>query len=435
MTEFEDRPADWLSYDEALERILRSASSLPVEEIPLSSALGRVLARPVISPLTLPRHDNSAMDGYAVRGEDVEGSSEAAPTPLTVVGISRPGSGWTGRVARGQAVRIMTGGPVPTGADGVVRVEDTDRERETGRVMILDDRDRGRHVRPRGEDVEKGEQVLPAGTPVGSGTVALLAALGIPRIEVRRTPRIAVLTTGDELIDATESERVWSGDALADSNGPALVAGLRGAGCEPLSLGIARDDEGALKQAILAGMEADALITVGGASMGEGDLVKRVLDRMGFRLDFWRIRARPGTPFGFGMLPRPGEKPLPVFGLPGNPVSAFVTFQVLVRPFALLLGGHSRIGRPVVYARAGTRLSSPSRFRQFLRVQLEREEDGVWVTKRTGPQGSGLVSSLGRADGLAVIREGEEAVEQGEAVEVILLGEGPGWHGDPGPHR
>ncbi len=440
MTEFEQRNADWLSYEEALARILSRARPLPLESVGVSDALGRSLAEGIRSPVTLPQHDNSAMDGYAVRSDDVVGASREAPVTLGVAGISQPGAPWAGSVASGQAVRVMTGGPIPKGCDGVIRVEDTDREEsEPRRVRIFSDRDHGRHIRPRGEDIQEGEEVLPAGRTVDSGALALLSAVGADRIRVTGRPRVALLSTGDEIVGPEAYDDVRAGRAVPDTNGPALRAGVEGAGGTVTWKRIVPDETEALAASLEEASRADVLVTIGGASMGEYDLVKRVLDRMGFRLAFWRIRVRPGTPFSFGLLPTGSEGggDTPVFGLPGNPVSAFVTFHALVRPFLLQVGGHQHTARPMIRGISQDQLRSPAGFTTFSRVRVEASGGtgpSRWAIRLTGPQGSGLVSSLGRADGLAVVPEESDGVVPGEEVDVVLLGDGPGWPGSrPAP--
>lgn len=432
MTDFETLEADWLAVEEALERVLEHARPLSREEMPLEQAGGRALARDLEARVTLPPWDNSAMDGYAVRGDDVADATEDDPVTLRVSGRVKAGQVREEPLREGEAIRIMTGAPVPPGADTVIRVEHTDaEEREDGRVRIHTDRDLGRHIRPRGQDVEAGERIFRSGTTVGSGQVAVLASQGYASVPVHRIPRVAILPTGDELAPLDDFEAVRGGRMIPESNGPTLAEAVRAAGGAPLPLGIARDRPESILRRIDEGRGADVLLTIGGASMGEADLLKRVLAEEGFALDFWRIRIRPGTPFSLGFLPRPGDEgPLPVFGLPGNPASAFVTFEVLVRPFLLRLAGHRRIHRPVVRARAGEHFSSAPRITHFFRVELV-ENDPLPVAHLTGSQSSGLVQSLGRADALAVVREGTEAISQGEIVDVLLLGEGPGWSQAP----
>ncbi len=432
MTRFEERPADWLAPGEALGRILAHAPSPTAEEVSLPDAVGRALVEAITAAATLPPWDNSAMDGYAVRGEDVAGATAGHPVVLRVVGAAPAGTrGGDLRAGQGEAVRIMTGGPLPAGADSVVRVEDTDREAaEAGRVVILSDRDQGRNVRPRGEDVREGETLLDAGDTLGAGQIGLLAAAGRATVLVGARPRVAVLCSGDELLDPGDVAGARSGAGVPNSNGPALEAALALCGAEPLSLGVARDREDDVREHLERALEADVLVTVGGASMGEADLFKRVLDTLGFQLDFWRVRMRPGTPLGFGHLPRAGAPPLPVFGLPGNPASAFVTFHLMVRPFVLKVAGHARVHLPSLAAVAGEPMAGGGRSARVWRVRLE-EQNGTRVVRLAGRQGSGLVRSLGVADGLVVVPAGE-AMDEGSPVRALLLERGvPAGGTDP----
>ena len=422
-TDFEVRTADWLSADEALGRILAGASPTEAEQVPLSEALGRALAEDLSASATLPPWDNSAMDGYAVRGDDIAGASPSAPVGLRVTGLLRAGDAPNDAVGQGEAVRIMTGAPVPAGADTVVRVEDTDAEAEAGTVRVLQDRDRGRNVRPAGEDMEVGQTVLSSGHSVGPGTVAALAALGREGLLVHRRPIVAVLATGDELRTPERYHDVRSGLGIPESNGPMIAAQVSAAGGRPAELGIAPDEGEAIRRSVEAASGADALVTLGGASMGEADLVKRVLDGMAFRLDFWRVRIRPGSPFSFGWLPR-GERLQPVFGLPGNPASAFVTFELFVRPFLLRTAGHRRVLRRVVRCVAGEKLPGRPGLTHYLRVVLDSTGTPPVATS-TGSQGSGLVRSLHSADGLAVIPEHADGVDAGQPIDVILLDDVP----------
>lgn len=433
-TRFETRDADWLSVSEARERILRHAGPLPVVEVALERAPGHALARSLRASATLPPWDNSAMDGYAVRRADVEGASAESPRSLRVVGAIPAGSLPERPVGAGEAARIMTGAPVPPGADSVVRVEDTDAEATPGTVKVLDDRDAGRNVRPAGEDMREGDVILTGGTTVGPGHVAVLAALGLGTVPVHRPARVAVLPNGDELAPLEAFDRVRAGEAIPETNGLALSAAVREIGAEALHLGIAGDSEASIEAHVRQALatDADVLVTVAGASMGESDLFKRVLDRFGFRLDFWRVKMRPGSPISFGLLDRPGDPALPVFGLPGNPASAFVTFHVLVRPYLLALAGHRRIDPPMLTARAATPLRAARGLAHFHRVCL-RGTGGNLAAELTGPQGSGLVRSLGEADGLAVVPENVDAIGAGDAVTVMLLRPGVGWNPRAGP--
>jgi molybdopterin molybdotransferase len=279
-----------------------------------------------------------------------------------------------------------------------------------------------------------GDTVLVSGTNIGAGQVGVLSALGLSDVSVHRPAQVALLANGDELAPIDRFSEVQSGDAIPETNTHGVGAAIREIGAVPQRLGIALDTEESVEQHLNLALDsrADVLLTLAGASMGETDLVKRVLDQMGFELDFWRVQMRPGSPFSFGLLPRTdGRSPLPVFGLPGNPASAFVTFHVLVRPFLLALAGHSRMFAPVVGARAGTVLRAAPHLAQFVRVRLE----GSGHTTRAfqaGPQGSGLVRGMGQADGLAVVPEDVAQIGVGEPVSVILLGTSRGWSQDAG---
>lgn len=434
MTKFEDRAADWLSIAEALERILARATPLPTEHVPLDAAMGRALAQDILARYELPPWDNSGMDGYAVRAQDVRGATPESSVQLRVTGAVAAGGASSPDVNQGEAVRIMTGAPVPKGADSVVRVEDTDREAgEEDVVRIFGDRDAGRNIRPRGQDMERGAIVVPRGRAVGPGQVAAITAAGTVDVEVYRRPSIALLPNGDELVELTEIEALEQRRAIPESNSIGLAAAITHAGGTAVRLEIARDTPTSLREGIARAEHCEALVTLGGASMGEGDLVKRVLHEMDFELDFWRVRVRPGSPISFGHLPLPDGRRLPVFGLPGNPASAFVTFQIFVRPFLLRLAGHERIHRMTVAALAGEDLTSTSGLTHFLRVVFRAGEKFGQPPRvhLAGLQNSGLVQGLGEAEGLAVVPEGIETIPQGQPVDVILLADTPGTASTP----
>ena len=428
---FESRTADWLSREEATGRVLAGVEPLQPVSVALDEALGMALSDPLTSPVTLPPWDNAAMDGYAVRGESVAGASEPNPRRLQVVGASHAGHDPARAVEAGEAVRIMTGAPLPGGADTVVRVEDTDAEAEAGWVEVRSDRDRGRNVRPEGQDMRVGSELLPAGTTLGPGQIGVLAACGLPSVEVCRKPVAAVLSSGDELASPERFGEVLAGRAIPDTNGPTIAAAVQLSGGEALRLGVARDTAESVRDHVLRAADSDLLITIGGASMGEGDLFKRVLDDLGYKPDFWRVRIRPGSPFGFGRLPIGDRGPLPVFGLPGNPASAFVTFHLFVRPFIAAMGGHSRRHQPVLRARAGETMRGAGTLALFPRVTLHGGPGDVWTARLTGPQSSALLTSSGRAHALAVIPEGVERIDEGDQVDVMLLDSGPGWWPPP----
>ncbi len=428
---FEILTPDWLGLDEARRRILAIAKPLGEERVPLGEALGRALAESMVATATLPPWDNSAVDGYAVRAGDVSGASPSAPIVLPVSAVIRAGDVPSRPLEPGSAARIMTGAPLPPGGDAVVKVEDTDREAVAGRVRILRGCDRGRNVRPAGQDMRLGDPVLERGSSIGPGTVGVLAALGCGDVLVHRRATVSVVVTGDELRPPDRYDEVRSGAGVPESNGPMVGAQVSRIGGIARLGGVAPDEAGALRAHLTAGADAaDVLVTVGGASMGEADLVKGVLGDMGFHQDFWRVRMRPGSPFGFGRLTR-GERSLPVFSLPGNPASAFVTFEVLVRPVLLRLMGHRRIHRRLLRCVAGADLQAPGRLTYLLRVGVDTGSTPPVATP-VGPQGSGLVRTLSTADGLAVIPEDVDSVARGGSVDVMLLDEAPGTLGDDG---
>lgn len=317
-----------LEPDEAAARIVEAIVPLPGAERRLVDADGAVLAEDVRSPVALPLWDNSAMDGYACRASDVRNASADAPVRLRVVEQVAAGSFPVRAVGGGEAIRIATGAPVPDGADSVVRVEDTDR----GDVLveIRDGRDAGRNVRPAGEDVAKGAIVASAGTVLGPAQIALLASVGASRVMVHRRPRVAILTTGDELVRVGEFGEVLAGRRIVSSNSYGLAAAIRACGAEAVDGGIVRDDRAALRAAMERAANCDLVITTAGVSVGEADFVKETVAALGGTVDFWRVRMRPGSPMAFGSIAG-----TPWLGLPGNPVSALVTFMLFARPAIL----------------------------------------------------------------------------------------------------
>lgn len=434
------RKPDWLSIPEALERILRAVPLMSAETVPILESLGRTLAEPVVSPIDQPPWDNSAMDGFAVRAEDILGATPDAPVRLRVLEEVPAGGFARHEVAPGTAIRIMTGAPIPPGADSVVRLEHTDAWRvgpggeagaertgggpgpavpeEPVSVLILRDSDARRNVRARGEDLRAGECVLEAGRVVRPAEMGVLATVGRASVVVRRRPRIGILANGDELVDLDRFDEVRRGRRIVNSNSYGLAGAVLAAGGEPVLLGIAPDDRAGIREHLERARGLDALITTAGASVGDHDLLKDVLEEAGFELDFWRVRMRPGSPVSFGRLGG-----MPVFGLPGNPVSALVTFEVLVRPAIRRMLGRPDVYPPTVVVRAAERIESASpNLTLFLRVRLTRGEDGGWFARLTGPQGSGILTSVAAADALLVVPEGEPAIEAGEAARAIPIG-------------
>ncbi|HET7303102.1 MAG TPA: gephyrin-like molybdotransferase Glp [Segeticoccus sp.] len=403
-----------ISIDEHLGRILQTVRQLPPREEELLAARGRVLAEDVASPVALPGFTNSAMDGYAVRAPDVAGASGGAPVTLPVRGDIPAGSTERHRLRPGETWRIMTGAPVPDGADAVVPVELTDGGLEQVRIdeAVLP----GRHVRPEGEDVAVGDVVLRAGTLVGSRQVAVLAAVGRAAVRVVPWPRVVVLSTGDELIEPGQEPGFGQ---VVDSNGLMLTAAVAALGAPVRRIGRVRDDETSFRDALAEALrDADALVTTGGVSAGAYDTVKAVLSTSG-TVQFDRVAMQPGKPQGFGVL---GDARVPVFTLPGNPVSALVSFEVFVAPALRHMAGQPG-EPPVVEAVAGHDWTSPEGRTQFARVTLRREgSDGTdWTAQLAGGQGSHVLGGLAAADALAVIPAGVTQVHAGDEVTCRLL--------------
>jgi molybdopterin molybdotransferase len=421
-----DRAADWLTGAGALRRILDGVRPLAAEERPLLDALGSVLAEDVASPVDLPPWDNSAMDGFAVRAEDVRGASAESPRVLRVVDDVAAGAFPSRPVGPGEAIRVMTGAPVPGGADGVVRVEHTDGGSAigtaVGAVAVRSDVDAGRNVRPRGEDVRAGDVVLRAGTVLRAPELAVAAAVGRARLGVVRRPVVAVLASGDELVPVEEFEQVRAGRRIVSTNSYALAAQLAESGMEARVLGIARDTPESLREHLERAAGCDAVITTAGISVGEHDHVVRALEEMRTEVDFWRVRIRPGSAMAFGRVGALGG--IPWFGLPGNPVSTMVTFELFVRPALLRMCGHPRVFAPTVQAVMRDSYSARGTMMHFPRVRLAREADGSWSARLTGAQGSGVATSMAAADGLAIV-PADTVATPGDRVRVVILGGAP----------
>lgn len=410
-----DRPADWVSLTDALELILAAVRPAETESVPLDDALGRTLSRAVVSPIDHPPWDNSAMDGYAARSADVLGCSRERPARLRLIERVPAGGFPEQRVAAGTAIRIMTGAPIPQGADSVIRVEHTESS-SSDAVSVFSDADARRNIRPMGEDVRKGDVAVAAGAVLRPAELGFLATVGAALVDVARKPRVAILSTGDELVDIEGFDEVLAGRRIVNSNSHALAAAVRMCGGEPVVLGIARDERPSLRAKLEQGLGANMLVTSAGASVGEHDLVKDVLEALGMRTAFWRVRVRPGSPFSFGRL---GD--VAVFGLPGNPVSALVTFELFVKPAIRRALGRAALYSPTVRVRLAEAVTTKGALTHFLRVQLERGGDGTWLARLTGPQGSGMISSIARADGLLVVPEAVHEIPAGAAADVIRL--------------
>jgi molybdopterin molybdotransferase len=403
------------SVHEALQRILSEIRPLDVERVPLRAALGYVLADDVRSPIEHPPWDNSSMDGYAVRGDDVASASSTSPVRLRVLETVRAGQRPTRPLEANVAVRVMTGAPVPDGTDTVIRVEDTDAGVEV--VEIRDARDLRRNVRPRGEDLRIGAVAVNAGTAIEAAQLGVLASVGAATVPVHRRPRVAVLATGDELVDVDRFDLVEAGDRIVSSNSYTITAAAQAAGADVVDLGIVEDDPDAYRERLTRAGGCDLLITSGGVSVGAYDFTKDVLRELGADLRLWRIRLRPGAPLGFGMLGA-----MPWLGLPGNPVSAMVTFELFARPLIRRQLGHARIFRPTIDVRVKDDISLAAPLTHFFRAVVEWGSEGA-TASLTGPQGSGLLTSMARANALLVVPPDRQTVGRGETLRALLLGE------------
>ena len=418
-----------ISVHEALECILASSSVLEGETVPLSDALGRCLAEDLVAGRRLPPLDCSAMDGYAVRRDDLSGVTQEAPVELSVAFEVAAGFVATTSIAPGQAARIFTGAAVPSGSQAVVRQEDTESKGDCVRIHVCPEP--RENIRSAGEDIDVGQTALGAGCLIGPSEVGVLASLGCSAVEVRRRPRVAILSGGDELV---EIDGDVSGGKIVASNGYTLDAACRALGAEPLYLGIADDHPGSVERQFREALSADCIVSTAGVSVGDHDHVRPVLEKLGCQLDFWGVRMKPGYPLAFGQFDSsagPGERAPLVFGLPGNPVSATVCFEQFVRPSLLKMMGRKNLFRPVLQARiAETLHKKPGRL-HFVRVTLSRR-DGEWVAQSTGNQSSGVMTSMTRADGLLVFAEEAAELKSGEKAPVQVLDEGLFQATEPG---
>jgi len=383
------------------------------EVVDIGSCLGRVLSFELKAKENIPPFDNSAMDGFALRTRDLIGASRKNPKVLEVVESLPAGYPAKRSVGSMQAIRIMTGAPLPKGADSVVMVEDTARdERRNEFVKIYKAVKKGENVRYAGEDVQKGEVVIKKGTVLKSGHIGLLASLGIAKIKVFREPRVAILATGDELVEIGQK---LSPGKIRNSNAYSLYAQVLKVSAIPVLLGIARDNKKDLEQKIRKGLSADMLLVSGGVSVGDYDFVKDVLKDLGTKMKFWRVAMKPGKPLAFGMI-----KDTPVFGLPGNPVSSMVSFEQFVRPALLKMAGAKDIFRFHLPALAKDDFEKKKGLRYFLRVILENKEGQLYASL-TGPQGSGILKSMALANGIMELPEDVETLRKGEWARVTYL--------------
>ena len=403
-----------LSVGEASAHMLAGIAPVAEERVDLRAALGRVLARDVVSPVSLPPWNNASMDGFAVHAADIRGASAGAPVRLRVV--ETIAAGWRGTFAlsEGAAVRIMTGAPVPKGADSVVRVEDTGGGPDL--VEIRDDRDAGANIREAGEDVRVGDVVVRAGTVLRAAHVGVLASVGAARPHVHRRPRVAILATGDELVPVEGFDEVLAGDRIVSSNTYSLAAAVREAGGEPVQMVIAPDDPDAIAHCLGQAEGADLILTSGGVSVGDFDYTREVVARLGGTLSMWRVQMRPGAPLGFGRL-----FGAPWLGLPGNPVSALVTYELFGRPVLRSLAGATRPHRRAVQVVVDEPITLRAPLTHFLRCVLVEDDHGALHARLTGAQSSGMLTSMSAADALLIVPPEVATVASGATLRAVPL--------------
>jgi len=417
-----------ISVEEALEKLLSNVEVLAKEEVAVLDSLGQVLVEDVYSDIDVPPLDNSAMDGYAVRSSDTLGAGPQSPRLFRVIDTVAAGSISESEVTAGTAVRIMTGAPVPNGADAVVRFEDTDevsRQEISGgkpitEVGILCEAGVGLNIRQAGEDIRRGFRILAEGTVIRPAEVGVLASLGRNKATVISRPVVAILSTGNELVEVGQPLPTGK---IYNSNSYSVAALVRRYGGIPRMLGIALDSEDSLVEALRRGLDADMLITSGGVSVGDYDVVKDVLAKEG-EIGFWTVRMKPGKPLAFGTIrgvdKQGAPRRIPHLGLPGNPVSSMVTFEMFARPAIFKMMGKKNWAKPTVEAVLEDGIVNTDGRRVFTRAIIEKRE-GRYFARLTGPQGSGVLTSMSQANGLAIVPEDWAEARPGDIVRVLML--------------
>jgi molybdopterin molybdotransferase len=396
---------------EASSRILARIAALPEEAVATGKAAGRVLAERVVAPISSPPWDNASMDGYAVRSVDI-----GADKQLAVIDAIAAGAFPSRAIGPGEAMRVMTGAPVPAGADAVIRHEDTDNGRDV--VTILNLRDAGKNIRLIGEDFNAGDILFEPGEALGAAHVGAVASAGIKSLSVHRRPRVALISSGDELVELDEMTPEISSKRIVSSNSLTLAALVMSAGGEPVDIGIARDDPASLREKLATARDADLIVTSGGISAGDHDHVREVFAGLGGELDFWKVRMRPGAPLAFGML-----GPTPWIGLSGNPVSAMVSFEIFVRPaIRKMLGLRALFPQTIpVTLMQPLRLAAP--LMHFLRVIVTRNGDNQYVAELAGSQSSSVLMAMARANALLILPGDRLELEAGEMHRALPIGD------------
>jgi len=403
-----------ISVEQALEKVLSYVGVLGEEERPILDCLGQVLAEDIYSSISVPPLDNTAMDGYAVRSRDTQGAGRQSPRFLRVIDTVTAGSISKHEVKPGTAIRIMTGAPIPKGADSVVRFEDTDEPQRKGaftEVGILGEVKAGSDIRRAGEDIVQGSIVLRQGTVIRPSEIGILASLGRSMVKVIRRPVVAILATGDELVDINQP---LPPGKIYNSNTYSVAALIVRYGGVPQILGVALDSEDSLVTKLHMALDSDMLITTGGVSMGDYDVVKDILASEG-EIVFWQVRMKPGKPLAFGRI-----KGIPHLGLPGNPVSSMVTFELFARPAILKMMGKKNLAKPTIEAIIENPVVNSDGRRIFARAVVEKR-GGQYFARLTGPQGSGILTSMTLANGLVIVHEDKAGATAGDIVQVMML--------------
>jgi len=399
-----------ISVEKALKTILVNFRPLGFEKINVLDGRGRIIGENIFSPRNIPSADNSAMDGYAVRHADTKGTTKEKPLKLKIIEDIPAGKIARKKIKKGEAARIMTGAVIPEGADSVIRQEDTKKDGQTVTIYIT--AKKGEHIRFAGEDVRKGELVVKKGSLLRPAHIGMLAALGKAFISVYRKPRVAIMSTGDELVDI---KTIPPPGKIVNSNSYSLAAQVLECGGIPVILGIARDKKTDLQNKFKTALDSDLIISSGGVSVGDFDFVKNVMGEIGNAMHFWQVAMRPGKPLAFGAI-----EGVPLFGLPGNPVSAMVSFEQFVRPSLLKMQGHKKIFRQTIKAVCAEEIQKKEGFKHFIRAVVKKEKD-KYVVSTTGDQGSGILKSMVTANALIVMGEKETRLKKGAKVSVQLL--------------
>jgi len=403
-----------LTVAEASERILAEIRPLATERVPLRQALGRVCAEDISATVTMPPWSNSSMDGYAVRSADITAVMSGERVKLKVVATIAAGQFAPRALRKGEAMRIMTGAPIPDGADSVIRKEYTDGGSKN--VEIRDARDVWKNVRDAGEDFQRGDPLAKRGSPVRPALIGVLASTGVRKIAVFKRPRVAIVSSGNELVELDDFDEVEAGRKIVSTNGYTLTALTRVAGGIPVDLGIAADTPESLKRKLRQAKGCDLIVTSAGVSVGDLDHARDVFAALGGEQKFWKVRMRPGAPLAFGMLDG-----VPWLGLSGNPVSAMVSFELFVRPVLRKLQGHPAPFRRTVKVTLDEEVKIAAKLTHFLRAIVTRREDGSLTARLTGPQSSAALTSMARANALLIVPETSQKVAKGSQLNALML--------------